>query len=81
MPQELPTYADVYERHHWMYAHNTPDEMKHIIEYEDGLDVGPGWLALLDRALTQIGKEVRRMPAEDAQKFALLQSKRSLANW
>jgi hypothetical protein len=61
-------------RHRWLYARSAADEIRHRIELGHGLEVGRGWLPLIDQALTRIGAEVQRM-GEVERRFALLQIK------
>lgn len=80
MTQAKPTYAEVYGRHNWMYAPQCTDGRMEPIHFENGLEVGPGWLPLLDDALTKIGEEVRHMPQAERQRFALVQIKKYSAS-
>lgn len=71
----LPTPAEVSARHRWLYAHSARGEVRHRIELGYGLEVGRGWLPLIDQALTRIGAEVQRMGEVERGRFALLQIK------
>ncbi len=71
-----PTYAELYHRHHWLYAPENDDGgLIETIHIGTGIEVGPGWLPLLDRALTQIGQEVRALPGQKRNDFAITQIK------
>lgn len=53
------TYADLYRKHSWMYAPKRTDGLLETIHIGHGIECGPGWLLLLDDALTKIGREAR----------------------
>jgi hypothetical protein len=69
------TKEEVSAKHRWMFATYEPDEPRHPITFGHGLDIGPGWLALLDDALTQMGEEVRLMPPARRETFQIVQIK------
>lgn len=69
------TYADLCHRHCWMYAPKRADGLIETIHIGHGIECGPGWLPLLDDALTRIGEEAHAMPEEQCARFALVQIK------
>ncbi len=75
MNDEQPSYLDLYHRHHWMYAPPREDGLIETIHIGTGIECGPGWLPLLDRALTEIGDEATDMQGEKHNGFAILQIK------
>lgn len=58
-----------------MYARSAAGEIRHRIELGHGLEIGRGWLPLVDQALTRIAVEVQHMGEVERQRFALLQIK------
>ena len=69
------THADLFRKHSWMYASRRSDGMTETIRIGNGVECGPGWLPLVDVALTKIGEEVRAMRGERRAAFALTQIK------
>lgn len=70
----LPSYESIAQRHRWLFGKSTGTRM-YVIEFGTGLDIGPGWLPLVDRTLTDIGNEVRALPAERGALFCIVQIK------
>lgn len=67
-----PRYHFLYAKHSWLYAQAPSDASSSPIDIDNGLGVGPGWLALVDRMLMQIAGVVRRMSARHRKEYALL---------
>lgn len=67
------THKELSEKYAWLFAQSFAYEPIFPIEIGHGLDVGLGWLPLLDETLAQIGDEVSRLSKSKAGKFSIVE--------